>query len=200
MLANNSILVAIVDCLSRHSQRFAFPPQLFRVYCMSLHCCSIFPCQFPCDWMFRYGRVLYLLTACTVLFAGTSVAADEPKVADDSEWTVRVNAGGIGRYVTDRWGMTKAVASNSGTTTQSGLVVVTPPGSVGLQYAKTITVPAGASFETSWPVRLGTVNNKLSEFAYLAFPGGIEDGLIHRKTHDEYLPNYSGMVDLNRAS
>ena len=150
--------------------------------------------------MFRYGRVLYLLTACTVLFAGTSVAADEPKVADDSEWTVRVNAGGIGRYVTDRWGMTKAVASNSGTTTQSGLVVVTPPGSVGLQYAKTITVPAGASFETSWPVRLWTVNKKLSEFAYLAFPGGIEDGLIHRKTHDEYLPNYSGMVDLNRAS
>ncbi len=151
----------------------------------------------PGGWMFRYGRFVFLLSACTVLFAGTLVEADEPKVAGDSEWKVRVIAGGIGRYVAGRWGMTKVVASNSGTSTQSGLVVVTPPGSEGLQYAKTIAVPAGASFETTWPVRVGAVNTKLSDFAYLAFPGGLEDGLIHKKTHDEFLPNYSGMVELN---
>ena len=152
----------------------------------------------PCDRTCGYGTFVFLLSACAVIFAATLGEADEPATADGSGWRVRVNAGGIGRYVEGRWGMTKAVASNAGTSTQSGLVVITPPGSAGLQYAKTITVPPGASFETSWPVRVGAVQTKLSDFAYLAFPGGVEDGLIHRKTHDEFLPNYSGMVDVNR--
>lgn len=163
---------------------------------MPTHCCAIF----PCDRIFRTGRFLYLLSACTLLFAGTFIKADEPTTGDDSEWKVRVNAGGIGRYVAGRWGMTKAVVSNEGTSTQSGLVVITPPGSQGLQYAKKIAVPAHASFETAWPVRIGAVNTKISEFPYLVFPDGLEDGLIHRKAHDEFIPNYSGMVELNRMT
>jgi len=149
--------------------------------------------------MFRHGRFVFLMSACIVLFAGVSLQADEPPIAADPAWKVRINAGGIGRYVAGRWGMTKAVALNPGTSTQSGLVVITPPGSEGLQYAKTIAVPAGASFETSWPVRIGAVNTAFSDFAYLAFPGGIEDGLIHKKTHDEFIPNYSGIVEFNRT-
>lgn len=150
--------------------------------------------------MIRYVRFLLLpFMAFIMPFASTLVRADEPAPANNSEWKVRVNAGGIGRYVAGRWGMTKAVASNAGTSTQSGLVVITPPGSEGLQYAKSIAVPARASFETTWPVRVGAVNTKLSDFAYLVFPGGSEDGLIHRKTHDEFIPNYSGMVDVNRV-
>jgi len=162
-------------------------------------CCSIFPGDLLSDRMFCYGRVLLLLSALTVLFEGTLVNADDAAPVNESEWKVRMNAGGIGRYVAGRWGMTKAVASNAGTSTQSGLVVVTPPGSEGLQYAKSIVVPAGASFETTWPVRVGPVDTKLADFAYLVFPGGSEDGLIHRKEHDEFIPNYSGMVDPNRV-
>lgn len=162
-------------------------------------CCSIFPGDLLSDRMFCYGRVLLLLSALTVLFEGTLVNAGDAATLDESEWKVRLNAGGTGRYVAGRWGMTKAVASNAGTSTQSGLVVITPPGSAGLQYAKSIVVPAGASFETNWPVRVGAVNTKLADFAYLVFPGGAEDGLIHRKEHDEFIPNYSGMVDPNRA-
>ncbi len=163
---------------------------------MSTLCSAITPRDASADWMFRHGRVVFLLSALAMLFARTEVEADEPTAAAESEWKVRVNAGGIGRYVAGRWGMAKAVASNTGTSTQSGLVVITPPGSGGLQYAKTIAVPARASFETTWPVRVGAVNTKISDFSYLVFPGGLEDGLIHRKTQDEFIPNYSGMVEL----
>ena len=108
---------------------------------MPTHCCS----PLACVWLRRSGRLLQILSAFAVL--STALAfADEPAAEGSPEWSARVNSGGIGRYVTGRWGMAKALASNSGTTTQAGLVIVTPPGSQGLQYAKKFSVPAGASF------------------------------------------------------
>ena len=102
-----------------------------------MQCYSVSPCDFSSDRTIRYVRVLLLLFAAfTLPFVSKLVRADEPAPVNNSEWKVRVNAGGISRYVAGRWGMTKAVASNAGTSIQSGLVVVTPPGSEGLQYAK----------------------------------------------------------------
>ncbi len=166
---------------------------------MPTHCCSIFQTGVYFGSVFRYRRFLFFLSSWAVLFAvtGQLVEADEPTVAADSEWKVRVSAGGIGRYVAGRWGMTKAVAFNTGKSTKTGLVVITPPGSKGLQYAKTITVPARASLETTWPVRVGQVETRISDFPYLVFPGGVEDGVIHKTAQDEFIPNYSGMIDLH---
>ncbi|MEJ7593148.1 MAG: hypothetical protein WKF77_16505 [Planctomycetaceae bacterium] len=125
------------------------------------------------------------------------VCGDEPATAGQPELKVRMSPGGIGRHVADRWGMTKALVINESTKTQTALIVVTPPASGGLQYAKKLAVPAGAAFETAWPVRVGRVDTPTSDFEYLFFPVGAEDGLIHRGQHDEFIPTYSGLVAPN---
>ena len=126
-----------------------------------------------------------------------SVCGDELTTAAQPELTLRMNAGGIGRHVSSRWGMTKATVTNAGPEKQTALIVVTPPASGGLQYAKKVSVPARSTFETSWPVRVGKVDTQLSDFKYLIFPTGAEDGLIHRGRDDEFFPSYSGLITPN---
>jgi len=143
--------------------------------------------------IFRRWLPLIFLPAL-LLIPVHSVCSDEPTAAAQPEMTLRMNAGGIGRHVSSRWGMTKATVTNEGSETQTALIVVTPAASGGLQYAKKVSVPARSTFETSWPVRVGTVDTPTSDFAYLIFPTGAEDGLIHRRKTDEFIPTYAGLV------
>ena len=144
----------------------------------------------------RLGLSLVFLSAL-LLISAECVCGDEPSSAAQPELTLRMNAGGIGRHVSNRWGMTKAVVTNEGTETQTALIVVTPEGSGGLQYAKKFAVPARSTFETSWPVRVGSVDRPISDFAFLMFPNGAEDGLIHRSRQDEFIPTYAGLIAPN---
>jgi len=158
---------------------------------MSLHFCRPFSVRSGIT-LLHVGLSLVLL-----LISVPGVCGDEPASAAQPELTLRMNAGGIGRHVSSRWGMTKAVVTNKGSETQTALVVVTPAASGGLQYAKKFSVPARSTFETSWPVRVGRVETPISDFAYLLFPNGAEDGLIHRNKHDEFVPTYSGLIAPN---
>ncbi len=141
----------------------------------------------------RLGLSRVFLSAL-LLISVQSVCGDEPTPAAQPELKLRMNAGGIGRHVSSRWGMTKAIVTNEGSETQTALIVVTPPATGGLQYAKKVSVPARSTFETSWPVRVGAADTSLSDFAYLIFPTGAEDGLIHRGRDDEFIPTYSGLI------
>ncbi len=144
----------------------------------------------------RLGLSLGFLSAL-LLISVQSVCGDEPIPAAQPNLTLRMNAGGIGRHVSSRWGMTRATVTNEGSETQTALIVVTPEASGGLQYAKKFSVPARSTFETSWPVRVGRVETPISDFAYLLFPNGAEDGLIHRSQHDEFIPTYAGLISSN---
>ena len=144
----------------------------------------------------RLGLSLGFLSAL-LLISVQGVCGDEPTPAAQPNLTLRMNAGGIGRHVSSRWGMTKATVTNEGSETQTALIVVTPEASGGLQYAKKFSVPARSIFETSWPVRVGRVETPISDFAYLLFPNGAEDGLIHRSQHDEFIPTYAGLISSN---
>ena len=144
----------------------------------------------------RLGLSLGFLSAL-LLISVQGVCGDEPTPAAQPNLTLRMNAGGIGRHVSSRWGMTKATVTNEGSETQTALIVVTPEASGGLQYAKKFSVPARSIFETSWPVRVGRVETPISDFAYLLFPNGAEDGLIHRRKDDEFIPTYAGLISSN---
>ena len=144
----------------------------------------------------RLGLTLACLQVVLVL-SMQSAYGDEPAAGTRPELTLGMNPGGIGRHVSGRWGMTKAVVRNEAMETKTALVVVTPPSSGGLQYAKKFSIPARSTFETSWPVLIGRTETPTSDFAYLFFPNGDEDGLIHRGGQDEFIPTYSGMVSPN---
>ena len=84
--------------------------------------------------------------------------------------------------------------TNEGNGTQTALIVVTPPAAGGLQYGKRFTVPGRAVVDATWPVRVGRMETHTSDFEYLIFPNGAEDGLIRRRSDDEYVPSYSAVI------
>ncbi|MCA9008587.1 MAG: hypothetical protein KDB01_02515 [Planctomycetaceae bacterium] len=110
-----------------------------------------------------------------------------------------MNPDTIGRYVSNRWGTTKAKVTNESHETQTVLIVVTPPGAGSLQYAKKFTVPGRSIVEAMWPVRLGQTNSATGDFEYLLFPNGAEDGLIRRREDDGSVPAYSAIVEPNSS-
>ncbi len=162
---------------------------------MALHHCR--PVSSDSEITRLRGGMLLVFLPALLLISAESVCSDEPAAASQPELKLRMSAGGIGRHVSGRWSMTRAVVANEGSETQTALIVVTPPASGGLQYAKEFPVPARAVFETSWPVRVGRIDRQTSDFAYLMFPNGAEDGLIHRSKQDEFIPTYSGMIEPN---
>ncbi len=76
-----------------------------------------------------------------VSFATPGTQAQEPAAATSQDITANVGIGGIGRYITNRWGVVRAWITNRRDTASSSLVVVTPAGSGGLQYARQIEIP-----------------------------------------------------------
>ncbi len=77
----------------------------------------------------------------------------------------------------------------------SGLIVVTPQGSGGVQFARKVAVPAKTQFSTQWPVRISqTGDSGLTDMEYLYFPSGEDDGEIRRRDGESALPSISGMV------
>ena len=165
---------------------------------MSWHCCRC-ACGNSGNTGRRLGWSAIFLSAVLIGHVGRARCDEPASAATQPELLLRMASGSPGRYVSERWGTTRAIVTNKGTDPQTALVVVTPPGSQGLQYAKEFTVPGGSSYQTSWPVRLGTVDSQTVDVPYLMFPQGSEDGLIHRKEHDDFVPNYSALVETNRA-
>lgn len=137
---------------------------------------------------FMLGIVLGCLPTQTHL-------ADETTKSDEDEVRTIVGVGGTSRFVTNRWGVAKATILNQGESPTSHLIVVTPQDSDGLQYARQIEVPARAMFDTVWPVRMANKPARgLSDFQYLYFPGGVDDGVIRHTPLDGQIPFFSGQT------
>lgn len=116
------------------------------------------------------------------------------KVPGPGKVSVSMRSGGIGRYVPDRWSLVTGKISNATEELASSLIVVTPLGSDGLQFARRIDVPSGVSFETAWPVLVHKLSPQgLVEFQFLHFPSGEDDGLIRLGKNDREIPSFSGI-------
>lgn len=137
----------------------------------------------------------YLLVALMSCFATRGTIAQEPSSSVPEDVTARIGVGGFGRYTTDRWGVAKATVANRSDAPASSLIVVTPAGSGGLQYARQIDVPSKVAFDTLWPIRLASLNSPgMIEFQYLYFPHGEDDGVIRHEHHDRQIPTFSGIT------
>ncbi|MEZ6039719.1 MAG: hypothetical protein R3C20_04385 [Planctomycetaceae bacterium] len=111
------------------------------------------------------------------------------------ESPARITSGGIGRYMSDRWGMVKATVHNTETVEQDFLLLVTPPNGNGLQFGRKIRMPAGTSSEISFPVWISSGLEGNLDFPYLIFPGGDDDGVVTRRSADnEVVPSYNALV------
>jgi len=140
------------------------------------------------------GFVFGMIIMISSLVTQTGLA-DEVATSAYPDPTVRMKTVGFGSFVTGRWGVAKASFVNPGDTPTSNLLVVTPEGSEGLQYARKIEIPAGAAFDSIWPVRVSNkAVNGNSEFQYLHFPGGVDDGVIRHQQFDGQIPTFTGIV------
>jgi len=139
--------------------------------------------------------VVVVLESLTHCLFSSAVLADEQVASEADNVKVVVGIGGIGRYLTNRWGMTRATITNQGDSPVSDLIVVTPAGSGGLQYARQIEIPGHVAFDAVWPVRLSNVPvTGLTEFQFLHFPGGRDDGVIRHQRYEDQIPTFSGMT------
>lgn len=140
-------------------------------------------------------------------FAASTAGDEQPQTATSSEsssvfgeLSIGVAPGGIRRYRANRWGMVAATIYNRGDRESSGLIVVTPQGSGGIQFARKVAVPAKTQFSTQWPVRISpTGDSGLTDMEYLYFPSGEDDGEIRRRKGESALPSISGMVSKGPA-
>lgn len=137
---------------------------------------------------FAFGLLFSILGMQTGL-------ADEAATSEAPEPTVRMGTMGFGNFVTGRWGAARASFFNPGDSPSTNLVVVTPQGSEGLQYGRKIEIPARAAFDAVWPVRLSNqpVSGN-SEFQYLHFPDGVDDGVIRHQRFDGQIPTFTGIT------
>lgn len=125
----------------------------------------------------------------------SEVAAVAPNnIAGPGQVSVAMRTGGIGRYVPNRWSMVTGKITNASPNLATSLIVVTPLGSEGLQFARRVDVPPGLSFETAWPVLVHKLSPQgLVEFQYLHFPSGEDDGLIRLGKNEREIPSFSGL-------
>lgn len=138
----------------------------------------------------------WLLPVCllVLLCCGPRVSAQAP---DKAPLTATLHAGGTGRFVPARWGVVKGIAVNHTDQPAPVQMVVIPPASDGLQYARTVTVPAHSSLETTWPVRVPPAVGGNIDFQYLVFPGGEDAGVIHRRPDEQMLAVFSALMPLS---
>ncbi|MFN9719034.1 MAG: hypothetical protein ACK58L_10095 [Planctomycetota bacterium] len=126
---------------------------------------------------------------------GSDVAESAESKSVFGEVSIGVAPGGIRRYRSNRWGMVAASIFNRSNEEASGLIVVTPQGSGGVQFARRVAVPAQMQFSTAWPVRIGENGAQgLTEMDYLFFPSGEDDGEIRRRFGESEIPSISGMI------
>lgn len=115
---------------------------------------------------------------------------------DGPQVTANVHPGGSLRYASNRWGAVKATVANESDGEQTILVVTTPPGAEGLQYARRITVPARSVFDAQFAVKMGVVEKGTHELGYLVFPGGTDEGqLTHVDEQEGPLPSLTVPMD-----
>jgi hypothetical protein len=84
-----------------------------------------------------------------------------------------VAAGGIGRFVSGRWGLVKGVVSNRTDEPITLTPVITPPDSNGLQYARRIQLPPMTSRAVQWPMFMPRTEAGLKEVPFVIV---TEDG------------------------
>ena len=136
--------------------------------------------------------ILFVALIAPVGAAAQENASPEPTGRETISATV--HPGGTMRYGANRWGLLKASVTNDGLDAQAMLVVVTPPGSEGLQYARRVEVPARSVFDTSFPVRIDHVDSGNHEIRYLVFPGGEDAGELTQPRNDDLLPSLMASI------
>ncbi|MFK7817886.1 MAG: hypothetical protein AB8G99_04165 [Planctomycetaceae bacterium] len=78
-----------------------------------------------------------------------------------------VAVGGIGRFVSGRWGLVKGVVSNRTGEPVTLTPVITPPDSNGLQYARRIQLPPMTSRSVQWPMLMPDTEAGLKEVPFV---------------------------------
>ena len=105
-----------------------------------------------------------------------------------------MRSGGVSRYVPNRWGVVTGKVTNFDEQPSSALIVVTPAGSNGLQFARKLELPGRMSFESVWPVRIGGIPfDSAINFEYLYFPDGEDDGIIRHRENEREIPSFTGI-------
>ncbi|MCA9062099.1 MAG: hypothetical protein KDA96_03545 [Planctomycetaceae bacterium] len=112
----------------------------------------------------------------------------------DDELSVRINPGGPRKFLAGRWAMAEATVSNPSDRQRTMLIVVSPPGTGGRQYARQITIPAKVMFQTQWPVKLVPGLEGNLDFQFQVYPDGNDDGIIRRRSGDTGLPTYNAII------
>ncbi len=170
-------------------------------------------CRSGVCWVFRPG--LRVFVAALVWMAAESSRAQSPDAAsgpaateqeagrsrvqaggNGPQITASVHPGGSSRFASNRWGAVKSTVVNESDVEQTILVVTTPPGAQGLQYARRITVPARSVFDTQFAAKMGLVESGTHPLGYLVFPGGADEGrLTVMDEHEGPLPSLTVQMD-----
>ena len=131
-----------------------------------------------------------LLPLCTVLFAqllgvlptggtGTLHAQDAGG---------GLAPGGISRFVSDRWGMARGSFTNRTDRPVRLSAVAIPPNSNGLEYQRTVEIPAHSQRTVQWPLRMP--QTQIDEVEYLVFAAGGDDNVQSRRKKGGKLPRF----------
>ncbi len=144
-------------------------------------------CQLP-------RRSFLCFLAVLLIAAGTELSAvfaqESPEPAGVRAF---VHTGGIGRYLEGRWGVVKATITNEAEGPEQTNVIVTPPGSTGVQYSRRITVPGKSSIESTWPVFVPDAGKTDGMFQYISAPDE-EKGVVRRLQHEEMVATFGGII------
>lgn len=125
----------------------------------------------------------------------TGILSPDEDLPDERNVAFRATSGGVGRYVPGRWGVVKGLITNLNSQPTSSLIVVTPSGSQGVQFARRLRVPAKVTFESLWPVHISRTSAQGSaDFEYLHFPGGEDDGVIRHSNNSREVPSFHGVA------
>lgn len=127
----------------------------------------------------------------------------------------RIAAGGVQRYRAGHWGLVAGAFYNTSEEDETVTTVVTPNGSSGAQFVRSLVVPAGAVRQTAWPVRLDDDSPDAFEFHLLTLLGDsdsqeIVDGTggdftdsflsANPASHNLLLTGYCGLISTRTES
>lgn len=146
----------------------------------------------------RVQRWALVAFAAVCLPTAGADEAGSASSATKEDLSVSMRAGGSGRYVLGRWGMVRGNLTNRTDQVETSLVVVTPAGSGGLQFARKVELPPKVAFDSQWPVFVSDVEAQGAvDFKYLFYPDGKDDGVIRHTGNDTEIPSFSGVTQRN---
>ena len=104
---------------------------------------------------------------------------------------VRVGIGDLNRGVPGRWTLLRATVTNKSDSDTESLVIVTPVGGDGTQFAARIIAPANASRSFQWPVRVPLQHSRSLDFDYVVLNGSEESGVVERRIGEDVIRSFS---------